>query len=117
MNVTATRPDDIKETRGEGRGAEGGEGGGGEVQNRKTNNGAVVHSTKAHSYLSSDTSASRAVGPGFNSHLRRGNFPGPSRTSDFFFFFFCVPQLYLWGSPFLDEIFAYVTVFLIQPLR
>ena len=29
----------------------------------------------------------------------------------FFFFFFLVPQLYLWGSPFLDEIFAYVTVF------
>ena len=24
---------------------------------------------------------------------------------------FCVPQLYLWGSPLLDEIFAYVTVF------
>ena len=29
----------------------------------------------------------------------------------FFFFFFCVPQLYLWGSPFLGEIFAYVTIF------
>ena len=28
-----------------------------------------------------------------------------------FFFFFCVPQLYLWSSPFLGEIFAYVTVF------
>ena len=27
------------------------------------------------------------------------------------FFFFCVPQLYLWGSPLLGEIFAYVTVF------
>ena len=27
------------------------------------------------------------------------------------FLFFCVPQLYLWGSPFLGEIFAYVTVF------
>ena len=27
-----------------------------------------------------------------------------------FFFFFCVPQLYLWGSPLLGEIFAYVTV-------
>ena len=27
------------------------------------------------------------------------------------FFFFCVPQLYLWGSPFLGEIFAYVIVF------
>ena len=37
--------------------------------------------------------------------------------SQVFFFFFCVPQLYLWGSPLLDEIFAYVTVFLIQPLR
>ena len=24
--------------------------------------------------------------------------------------FFCVPQLYLWGSPLLGEIFAYVTV-------
>ena len=23
----------------------------------------------------------------------------------------CVPQLYLWGSPLLGEIFAYVTVF------
>ena len=31
--------------------------------------------------------------------------------------FFCVPQLYLWASPFLGEIFAYVTVFLIQSLR
>ena len=28
-----------------------------------------------------------------------------------FFFFFCVPQLYLWGSPLLGEIFAYVSVF------
>ena len=28
-----------------------------------------------------------------------------------FFFFFGVPQLYLWGSPLLGEIFAYVTVF------
>ena len=28
-----------------------------------------------------------------------------------FFFFFCVPQLYLWGSPFFGEIFAYVTIF------
>ena len=27
------------------------------------------------------------------------------------FFFFCVPQLYIWGSPLLGEIFAYVTVF------
>ena len=26
-------------------------------------------------------------------------------------FFFCVPQLYLWGSPLLGEIFTYVTVF------
>ena len=25
--------------------------------------------------------------------------------------FFCVPQLYLWGSPLLGEIFAYVTGF------
>ena len=31
--------------------------------------------------------------------------------SFFFFFFLCVPQLYLWGSPLLGEIFAYVTVF------
>ena len=31
--------------------------------------------------------------------------------SSFFFFFFCVPQLYLWGSPLLGEIFAYITVF------
>ena len=29
----------------------------------------------------------------------------------FFGFFFCIPQLYLWGSPLLGEIFAYVTVF------
>ena len=29
----------------------------------------------------------------------------------FFLFFFCVPQLYLWGSPLLGEIIAYVTVF------
>ena len=34
-----------------------------------------------------------------------------------FCFFFCFPQLYFWGSPILGEIFAYVTVFLIQPLR
>ena len=27
------------------------------------------------------------------------------------FFFFCIPQLYLSGSPLLGEIFAYVTVF------
>ena len=26
-------------------------------------------------------------------------------------FFFGVPQLYLWGSPLLGEIFAYVTIF------
>ena len=29
----------------------------------------------------------------------------------FCFGVFCVPQLYLWGSPLLGEIFAYVTVF------
>ena len=29
----------------------------------------------------------------------------------FFVVFFCVPQLYLWGSPLLGEIFAYVPVF------
>ena len=29
----------------------------------------------------------------------------------FFVGFFYVPQLYLWGSPLLGEIFAYVTVF------
>ena len=29
----------------------------------------------------------------------------------FFFFFFCVPQLYLWGSPLLGEICTYVTIF------
>ena len=37
----------------------------------------------------------------------------PSRRFDIrtaSFFFFCVPQLYLWGSPLLGEIFAYVTV-------
>ena len=28
-----------------------------------------------------------------------------------FLLFFCVPQLYLWGSPLLGDIFAYVTVF------
>ena len=32
-------------------------------------------------------------------------------SSSFFLFFFFVPQLYLWGSPLLGEIFAYVTVF------
>ena len=31
--------------------------------------------------------------------------------SDCFLGFFFVPQLYLWGSPLLGEIFAYVTVF------
>ena len=38
----------------------------------------------------------------------------PHWPSGFFFFFFfllCVPQLYLWGSPLLGEIFAYKTVF------
>ena len=32
---------------------------------------------------------------------------------NFFLLFFCffVPQLYLWGSPLLGEIFVYVTVF------
>ena len=34
-----------------------------------------------------------------------------SFISFFFFLFFCVPKLYLWGSPLLGEIFAYVTVF------
>ena len=33
----------------------------------------------------------------------------------FFFFLFCVPQLYLWGPPLLGEIFAYVTVFFFNP--
>ena len=36
----------------------------------------------------------------------------PFNAIFFFFFFFCVPQLYLWGSPLLSEIFAYVTIFL-----
>ena len=35
----------------------------------------------------------------------------------FFFFFFCIPQLDLWGFTILGKTFAYVTVFLIQPLR
>ena len=35
----------------------------------------------------------------------------------FFCLFFGVTQLYFWGSPLSGEIFAYVTVFLIQPLR
>ena len=34
-----------------------------------------------------------------------------------FFFFFCVPQLHLWGSPFWGEIFAVCDRFLIQSLR
>ena len=34
-----------------------------------------------------------------------------------FLFFFCPPQLYLWAFTILGEIFAYVTGFLIQPLR
>ena len=33
----------------------------------------------------------------------------------FFFFFPPVPQLYLWGSPLLGEIFAYVTFFFFNP--
>ena len=32
------------------------------------------------------------------------------KNPSLFFFFFCDPQLYLWGSPFLGEIFAYVTI-------
>ena len=32
---------------------------------------------------------------------------GDNDNDDFFF----VPQLYLWGSPLLGELFAYVTVF------
>ena len=32
-------------------------------------------------------------------------------VKEFFFFFFCVPQLYLWGSLFLGEIFAYAFFF------
>ena len=35
----------------------------------------------------------------------------PAISLGFTFFFFCIPQLYLWGSPFWGEIFAYVTVF------
>ena len=34
-----------------------------------------------------------------------------------FWFFLRSPAIYLWGSPLLGEIFANVTVFLIQPLR
>ena len=44
----------------------------------------------------------------------------PAYVYGFFFFFFFFFDVYLWGSPLLDEIFAYVTVFvffLIQPLR
>ena len=33
------------------------------------------------------------------------------RNLFFCFLFFFIPQLYLWGSPLLGEIFAYVTVF------
>ena len=40
-----------------------------------------------------------------------GNITGARIACWFFFFFLCVPQLYLWGSPLLGEIFAYVTVF------
>ena len=36
---------------------------------------------------------------------------GINRFSGGRFFFFCVLQLYRWGSPLLGEIFAYVTVF------
>ena len=36
---------------------------------------------------------------------------GQRKNGYSFFFFFCVPQLHLWGSPLLGEIFAYVTVF------
>ena len=35
----------------------------------------------------------------------------------FFFFFFCVPQLYLWGSPLFGWDFCVCDRFLIQPLR
>ena len=34
-----------------------------------------------------------------------------SATEVFRTFFLCVPQLYLWGSPLLGEIFVYVTLF------
>ena len=37
--------------------------------------------------------------------------PGMEVRTGIFFFFFFVPQLYLWGSPLLGEIFAHVTVF------
>ena len=33
------------------------------------------------------------------------------------FFFFCVPQLYLWGSPSWVRFLHYMTIFSIQPLR
>ena len=36
-------------------------------------------------------------------------FGAPSKL--IFFFFFCVPQLYLWGFTILDGLFAYVTGF------
>ena len=40
--------------------------------------------------------------------IPKGNIDGLKQ--ELFVFFFCVPQLYLWDSPFLGEIFAYVTV-------
>ena len=42
---------------------------------------------------------------------RSGDDETCSDTDVCLFVFFCIPQLYLWGSPLLGEIFAYVTVF------
>ena len=65
-------------------------------QNHQPSSVCVVFSVYRLVGLVVKVSASRAEDPGF------------------FLFFggvFCVPQLYLWGSPLLGEIFAYVTIF------
>ena len=61
-------------------------------------------------YRTQDAASSRMASP---THYQRG-IPAPNgdewaRKINLFFFY--IPQLYLWASPFFDEIFAYVTVF------
>ena len=42
--------------------------------------------------------------------LESGDLRTASCFHNFFLFFFCIPQLHLWGSPILSEISAYVTI-------
>ena len=72
----------------------------------------LIHSQYTDTWLTSPSSDSITPGAWQGSHWMTSVYvtdrTRPKRHP--YFFFSCVPQLYLWGSPFLGEIFAYVTV-------